>query len=166
MARVHTLRTATADDVPFLVDVVVAATHDQGRLPSDFDEEAFRAGFATWTAELVAGADPGCTTSVVEVDGRAVGRLRVVRSPTTLELAGLQLLPEAQAQGIGSQVVADLVDEAAESGRCLTLSVELDNPRARALYVRLGFVETARTDDEIVMVHQPPARSRPFKGRP
>ena len=151
----HSLRPATTEDVPFLVDVVVEATRAQGRLPADFDEEDYRAGFADWTAEQI--ADPGSpsSTSVVALDGRPVGRLRVVRTETGIELAGLQLLPAAQSQGLGSRIIGELVSEAAESGRPLSLSVEADNPRAIALFRRLGFVELSRTDDDLTMVYRP-----------
>jgi hypothetical protein len=70
-------RPATTADVPFLGDVVVAATRDQGRLPDDFDEPGWRAGFAAWSAEQIK-AGPG--TFVIECDGGPVGRLRVVDS--------------------------------------------------------------------------------------
>ena len=39
------LRPATLADVPFLRDVLIEATRDQRRLPVDFDEPAWRAGF-------------------------------------------------------------------------------------------------------------------------
>ena len=129
--------------MPFLGDVVVAATRDQGRFPDDFDEPAWRAGFAAWSAEQIT-AGPG--TFVIECGGRPVGRLRVVDSADCLEVAGLQLLPSAQSHGIGSAVLLRLAADAAP--RPLTLGVEKDNPRARALYERLGFVPDGETETE------------------
>jgi ribosomal protein S18 acetylase RimI-like enzyme len=41
--------------------------------------------------------------------------------------------------------------EAASSGRGFGLSVEQDNPRARALYERLGLVVVGEDGDELVM---------------
>ena len=41
--------------------------------------------------------------------------------------------------------------EAAASGRAFGLSVEQDNPRARALYERLGLVVVGEDGDEYVM---------------
>ena len=41
--------------------------------------------------------------------------------------------------------------EAAASGRAFGLSVEKDNPRARALYERLGLVVVGEDGDEYVM---------------
>lgn len=147
----YRLRVATVADVDFLADVVLEATRDQGRLPPDFDEVEFRVGFCEWTNEQI--ADPGgeSLTSVIEVDGRRVGRLRVVRTQEQLELAGIQLLPGEQSRGIGTRIITDLLTEAAASGLAMTLSVEKDNLRAQALYLRLGFVVTGETDKELVM---------------
>lgn len=133
------LRPATALDVDFLTDVVVVATQAQGRWPADADEVEFRAGFAEWTAEQVRGDEPDSTLSVIEVGGLPVGRHRVVRTPDGIELAGLQLLPTVQGRGIGTWLVLALVEEAEEAGLPALISVERDNPRARALYERLGF---------------------------
>jgi GNAT superfamily N-acetyltransferase len=137
------LRPATLADVPFLRDVVIAATRDQGRLPAGFDEPAWGAGFTARSAEQIT-AGPG--TFVIESDGGPVGRLRLVDSPDCLEVAGLQLLPSAQSRGIGTAVLLRLAADAAP--RPLTLGVEKDNPRARALYERLGFAPDGETETE------------------
>ena len=139
------LRPATPADVPFLTDVVVEATRDQGRLPDDFDEESYRRGFAQWSLEVLEG------TSVIEVDGEPAGRLRVERSPGVVELAGIQLLPRFQSQGIGTRIIRGLIDEARAADARLELLAEPDNPRARALYERLGFVPSGRLDDPLRM---------------
>ena len=106
------LRTATDEDVAFLTDVVVEATRAQGRLPADFDETEFRAGFTDWTREQVRGDLAGSSTSVVEIDGVPVGRLGVVRADDRVELAGIQLLPAHQSRGIGASIVTSLIHEA------------------------------------------------------
>ena len=97
------------------------------------------------------GEIPDSTTSVVTAYGVDVGRLRVVRTAELVELAGLQLLPAHQGRGLGSRVIRDLMAEAASSGRAFGLSVEKDNPRARALYERLGLVVVGEDGDEHVM---------------
>ncbi len=132
-------RTATEADVGFLTDVVIEATLDQGRLPDDFDEADFRAGFGEWTREQVRGELDGSTTAVVQVDGDDAGRLRVLRRPAVLEIAGLQLLPAYQSQGVGRTLVERLVAEARADGRAVEVGVEKDNPRARAFWERCGF---------------------------
>jgi len=142
------LRQAEPSDVEFLADVVISVTRDQGRLPGDFDEVDFRTGFESWTAEHLAGTVEGNRTSVIEVDGERAGRLRVVRTGAVVELAGIQLLPPFQSRGIGSEILVLLKAEAASSGASLELSVEIDNPRAQALYERHGLVVTGTTGGE------------------
>ncbi len=135
-----TVRPATEADVAFLTDVVVEATAAQGRLPDDFDEVEFRYGFGEWTAEQVRGESDGSVTSVVVVDGVDAGRLRVVRRRDLVEIAGLQLLPELQSQGIGRTVVDQVVAQARADRVPVELGVEKDNERARAFWERCGFV--------------------------
>ncbi len=146
-----TIRPATLDDVDFLTDTPIEATRDQGRFPPEVDLVAYRAGFREWTEEQLRGEVPDSTTSVVTAYGVDVGRLRVVRTDSLVELAGLQLLPAHQSRGIGTRVVRDLMDEATSSGRAFGLSVEQDNPRARALYERLGLVVVGQDGAEYVM---------------
>ena len=145
------VRPATLADVGFLTDTAIAATEDQGRFPADLDLAEYRAGFLEWTREQVRGEVPDSTTSVVTAYGVDVGRLRVVRTAGLVELAGLQLLPAHQGRGLGTRVIRDLMAEAAASGRAFGLSVEKDNPRARALYERLGLVVVGEDGDEHVM---------------
>ena len=154
----HTLRRATEADVEFLTEVVVTATKHLGRWPADMsaaDEAAWREGFADWTREQVRDEVAGSTTSVVEVDGVPVGRHRVVREDDRVELAGIQLLPEHQGRGLGAAVVRDVVEEAERRGVPALLSVEKDNPRARALYERHGFVLVGEDDREHHLVRNP-----------
>ena len=142
------VRPATEDDLDFLADVVIEATLHQGRLPDDFDESDFRAGFVAWTADQVRGEPDGSTTSVVVVDGQDAGRLRVVRRRDLLEVAGLQLLPDHQGRGVGTAVVADVVAEARAGGRPVELGVEKDNPRARVFWERWGFSYVGEDETE------------------
>jgi ribosomal protein S18 acetylase RimI-like enzyme len=157
---VYGLRVATVADIDFLADVVMEVTRAQGRLSPDFDELRFRIGFCEWTAEQIADSAGESTTFVIEVAGRPAGRLRVVRTQEQIELAGIQLLPGHQSRGIGTRIITDLLTEAMDAGLAITLSVEKDNPRAQALYLRLGFVVTGETDEEFVMRRSLPHPSK------
>jgi GNAT superfamily N-acetyltransferase len=118
------IRPAVRDDVGFLVDVVLAATRDQGRLPADFDEEKFRHEYGQSTRQQLCEHDSGSTTYIVAADNEPVSRLRVIRSDDAIELAGIQLLPIVQNRGIGTAVINDLKAEAAVRGCPLDLEVE------------------------------------------
>ena len=143
-----TVRPATADDVDFLTDVVIEATLHQGRLPDDFDESDFRAGFGAWTAEQVHGDGAGSSISVVQVDGEDAGRLRVVRRDGLVEIAGLQLMPEHQSRGVGRTVVDTIVAQARVDRLRVELGVEKDNPRARRFWERCGFTYVGEDEAE------------------
>ena len=68
------------------------------------------------------------------------------------ELAGIQLRPDAQGRGLGTALVRSLQEE----GRPVTLGVERDNPRARALYERLGFALVGQDDRDHLLRWEPP----------
>ena len=157
------LRPATLEDVAFLADVVITATLAQGRFPSDVDLVEYRAGYENWTRETILGAIPDCTLSVIEYDGDPVGRLRVVRTQTSITLAGIQLLPEHQNKGIGSTLIEQLKREADLKQVPLFISVEKDNPRARRLYQRLGCRIIGQDEKEYHLEYRP-AKPTPLSG--
>jgi ribosomal protein S18 acetylase RimI-like enzyme len=153
--RDHRIRQAEPDDAGFLTDVVVVATRAQGRWPADVDEATFRRDYEAGTRSQLLDGPPASTISVIELGGVPVGRLRVVRDAQCIELAGIQLHPSVQGRGIGTAIIEDLAAEAVEAGADLVLSVEHDNPRARALYERLGFVYVGEDTKEARLRWQP-----------
>jgi ribosomal protein S18 acetylase RimI-like enzyme len=81
---------------------------------------------------------------VITVDGVDAGMLDVEYRPTEIYLSRIEIDPRHQRKGIGSHLVATLIDEARQRGHDLVLDVLTVNPRAQALYRRLGMVEVAR----------------------
>jgi ribosomal protein S18 acetylase RimI-like enzyme len=82
---------------------------------------------------------PGATLDVIEVDGEPAGRLYVHRGEDDIRIMDIALAPAFRNRGIGTGLLEGLMEEAASSGRSLSIHVELQNP-ARSLYDRLGFV--------------------------
>jgi ribosomal protein S18 acetylase RimI-like enzyme len=150
------LRPATEHDVGFVTDVYVVTLRAQGRLARDFDEGAFRDRFVAQTFREVEGDVPDSTTYVIEIDGERAGRLRVVRGPDSLEIAGIQLLPAHQGKGNGTYLIEQLVVEAHDAGKPARVRAGPDNLRALALYRRLGFTEVGTEDGEVVLESAPP----------
>ena len=102
----------------------------------------------------MAGELPGSTTYVLRARRRARWAGSAWCAPTTeTELAGLQLRPDVQGRGLGTALVRSLQEE----GRPVTLGVERDNPRARALYERLGFALVGQDDRDDLLRWEPPA---------
>lgn len=94
---------------------------------------------------------PDSRHDVVLKGRRAIGRLWVDRSPHRILLVDISLIPTVRGQGIGTQLIGDLIDQATETNRAVELSVATRNTRAAALYRRLGLVEVDRTDTHIAM---------------
>ena len=67
-----------------------------------------------------------------------VGRLYIDRWLKEHRLVDIALVPAHRAQGYGTAMLQDLIDEAGDVCKPLTIHVEKNNP-ARTLYDRLGF---------------------------
>ena len=85
------------------------------------------------------------------------GSLWVQSRLGAIHIVELQLLSTVQRQGIGTGVVQDLIQRAANLGASLTLSVVPANPDAKRLYERLGFE---------VCGHEPPFIHMRYEARP
>ena len=83
--------------------------------------------------------NPEGSFQVITVGGQPAGRLYVDRRRTDIRIVDIALLPEFRGAGVGARLLAGLMDEAAASGRSLSIHVEVHN-RAARLYERLGFV--------------------------
>lgn len=76
---------------------------------------------------------------VVELDARVAGCLRVEDNDAALFLASIEIAPQLQGRGIGTQLIEQLAARARAAGKTLELFVMKANPRAQRLYERLGF---------------------------
>ena len=85
---------------------------------------------------------PSVGHCILEHEGRAVGRLWVVRGEHELLLVDVTLLPACRGTGLGTSVLRALQEEAAAAGKPLRLHVLRNNPALR-LYTRLGFMPMA-----------------------
>ena len=84
------------------------------------------------------------TSDAVLVDGEPAGRLLVARWRDEIRIVDITLLPAFRGRGAGSDLLAELMDEATEMGKRLSIHVEQTN-RALRLYERLGFKPVGET---------------------
>lgn len=101
---------------------------------------------------FIANFDPVGSQIVVSF-GRDIGQYAVELGPDEIFLSGLYLLPAYQGQGLGSQILRDLLLEARQSGRPVRLQVLVSNP-ARRLYERLGFAVIDETASHFIMRYE------------
>ena len=77
---------------------------------------------------------------LILLDGEAVGRLYLHRRQDEIRIIDIALLTEYRGQGIGSALLRDVLDKAAQAELPVRIHVERNNP-ALGLYHRLGFCE-------------------------
>jgi ribosomal protein S18 acetylase RimI-like enzyme len=97
--------------------------------------------FAAQTAHYAQHYD-GMSSDVVLVDGEPAGRLLVARWREEIRIVDITLLPAFRGRGAGSELLAELMDEATEMAKRLSIHVEREN-RAMSFYERLGFEPVA-----------------------
>jgi ribosomal protein S18 acetylase RimI-like enzyme len=130
-----TLRPASDQDREFLYTLHCATMRDAIEQTWGWDDSWQRASFETRLAEY--------DVSVIEVDRRPVGSVWLEQRPDSLYVHDFGVSPSEQCRGIGSAVVGMVVEQGARRRLPIVLSVLSVNPRARALYERLGFRVTA-----------------------
>ena len=136
------LRAVSPADEPFVREVF-ASTRDAELALVDWDEPTKQAfidqQFHAQNVHYATHHADGRFDLVV-VDGEPVGRLYVRRTRDELMLLDIAVLAAHRNRGVGTVLVRQLMDEAAQTRRRLTLHVEIFNDSARRLYDRLGFV--------------------------
>jgi ribosomal protein S18 acetylase RimI-like enzyme len=155
-----TLRPETAADEP-LSRAIYASTREGELARTPWTEEQ-KAAFLAMQFEAQRShyrqVNPDGAFDVIVVDGEDAGRLYVTRRPGDIRVVDIALLPAFRGRGIGGALLAELVAEAAASGRKVSIHVEHENP-ARRLYERLGFVVVEDKGIYLLMECVPPAAS-------
>ena len=144
---VEPLETTPAQDEHYeeLYALHVASMRGYVTATYGWDEEVQRRLFAEdWPRNAPA-------LRLVRREGQIVAAYRIVRRLDELHLASIEVHPRFQGQGLGGAILAQLLAEARWLGVPATLAVMKANPRARALYERLGFRATRETPTHFFM---------------
>jgi GNAT superfamily N-acetyltransferase len=146
-----TMRPATPDDVDFLCHVLYL-THlqDHPECAAQPEKDWAESLRAAHTHDLQ-GKVEASTLYVIQAGTERVGRLRVVRTTERHELAGIQIVPDYQGQGIGTSIITTILQEASERAIPVELRVNKDNADAERLYTRLGFRRCGEEGDDYWM---------------
>ena len=137
------LRPIGPDDIPFLYSVYASTRYDElaplgwsAEQQHVFLAQQFDAQHQYYQANY-SGAD----FEIILVNEQPAGRLYLDRAPDEIRIVDIALLPEYRRGGVGSRLLAELLDEAAHAGKPVRIHVEKFNP-ALHLYERLGFAIT------------------------
>ncbi len=153
---VHTLRPITDADLPFL-QAVYAASRAEEMAQVDWPPEAIEAFLGDQFRlqhQHYMNHYQGTAFDVVLVDGERAGRLYVARWEREIRLVDIALMPAFRGQGLGRELMADLLAEADRVGLPLSLHVEQFNP-VLGWYQRLGFREVDTHGVYFLMTRDP-----------
>jgi len=133
-------RSATDDDLPFLLTLYASTRDDEMRVLDWTDEQKTEFLTQQFNAQnhYYHEQFPQAEYLVLEDRGKAIGRIYLNREPDQLRLIDIALVPEARNQGLGEALLLDLLDEAQAAALPVRIHVEQFNPAMR-LYLRLGF---------------------------
>jgi ribosomal protein S18 acetylase RimI-like enzyme len=138
------LRPATLDDVDLLYEMHRAVSQERvamtwGQWDEPWQRDYFREHF-------------DCThRQVIERDQLPIGFLDMICRADHVFLAAIEIAPAYQRQGIGTALIRDILANTAALRLPVRLQVLKVNDKARALYQRLGFVETGETKTHFLM---------------
>jgi ribosomal protein S18 acetylase RimI-like enzyme len=125
------LREARSDDLEFLLALHEATMREYVERVWGWDDDQ--------QASILRSRFRPELWQIVQAENQDIGMLVVEDEAGGIRLAEIEILPAWQSRGIGSAIIRRLMEQAAETGRPLTLRVLHVNERARALYKRLGF---------------------------
>ena len=150
------LRSVRADDEPFELSVYASTREDELAPVPWTDEQKAAFVAAQFAAQRAHYAEhyAGLSSDVVLVDGEPAGRLLVARWREEIRIVDMAFLPAFRGRGAGSALFAELMDEATEMAKRLSIHVERHN-RARELYERLGFESVGETGIHLRMEWDP-----------
>jgi ribosomal protein S18 acetylase RimI-like enzyme len=157
-----TLRPITPDDEPFL-SRVYASTREEELALTDWDEAQKAAFLQQQFAAQHRYYQENyrqTTFDVILADGQPVGRLYVARWAKEIRIVDIALLPEHRGTGIGSNLLHELMAEAAAAGKPVSIHVERYNPAMR-LYMRIGFIPVGEHGVYLLMQWTPPTAAAP-----
>lgn len=145
------LRPATPADQPFLRRLADSRTEATVRGFDDRLRAVLLAQQHLARRRAYAANFPAAEEWIILVGDAPAGAIVTERRPGVLHLVDIVLLPDAQGRGAGTSVLRQLLATADAERRVVRLMVQVANPRARALYRHLGFVDAGATDTDILM---------------
>lgn len=139
----YQLRPATATDYDFIYKVNEIDNKDYviklyGKWNEEFQKEFFKNKFQPEGIHII------------NVDGIDAGFMEIIYKENEIYIEELQLLPEYQNQGIGTDLITKIIRDTNKKNVTAGLRVLKIN-HAKNLYERLGFKVIAETDKHYIM---------------
>ncbi len=142
-SRLATVRRVNTDDEPFLL-AVYESTRAQELALTNWDEaqrDAFLKMQFSAQQSHYREHYPGGEHYVILVNEDAVGRLYIADIEKEVRILDITILTHHRNAGIGTQIIRELMSEAAAIGKPVRIYVESFNPSI-GLFERLGFMKS------------------------
>lgn len=101
---------------------------------------------------------PRAHHDIILLDQTPAGRIYLDRSGDVCHILDVTVLPEYRRQGIGSLLLRQILDEAQNAGKAVTIYVETLNP-SLGLFERLGFRQASQTGFHLLLRKDPQERT-------
>jgi ribosomal protein S18 acetylase RimI-like enzyme len=120
---------------------------------SDAQKQAFVESQFTAQTRSYAESHPYAIHEVIMVDGSPCGRLYISRTATSLHILDITIAPSRRNGGIGSRTLTEILQEADQTNKSVSIYVETFNP-SRRLFERLRF-RIASEDGFMLLLERP-----------
>jgi ribosomal protein S18 acetylase RimI-like enzyme len=135
-----TLRSVQESDDEFLLKVYGSTREQEMAQVPWTAEQKQQFVRMQWEAQRshYAAQHPKASHEIISLEAEAAGRLYLDRSGEKFHILDITLLPEYRNRGAGSFLLGEIMAEAKEAGKPVSIYVETFNPSLR-LFQRLGF---------------------------
>jgi ribosomal protein S18 acetylase RimI-like enzyme len=140
-APIVKLRPAAQTDLPFLDNLRHTVLYSVVTNHHEWDD-------AKQMARVRAHFD---SAQIIMIDDNPIGLWKTYRDDDHLHLSQIQILPEYQGRGIGTQLISGLQEDSKRIGLPITLHVYRSNPAVR-LYLRRGFHISTENREMLTMI--------------
>lgn len=151
-----TLRAATAEDEHLLLEIYASTRAEEMSLVPWTEEQRH----AFLRMQFAAQHDhyrrkyPNASYDIIYLHDTGVGRIYVARLEDEIRIVDITLLPRHRGNGVGTQLITELMAEANTKQRPLRIYVETFNPSLK-LFEKLGFTQTAQEGMHFLMERRP-----------
>lgn len=156
-ASISLRRVVLPDDEAFLARLYFSTREDLAALPlDDFQKEILLHIQYAAQKQDYERRFPNAADDIILFDKQMVGRVLTTRDSDKLLVIDIVILPEHRKLGIATDLMRNLLREAAENNQVFTLRVLKTNLSATRLYRRLGLSVTDETETHYQMERHPP----------
>jgi ribosomal protein S18 acetylase RimI-like enzyme len=140
------LRSANSDDFNFLYQLKKKALKEYISNTWGWDEE--------WQKKYFIQNFKPNKIQIIVKSGKNIGCISILEEELCYFLSLIELFPEYQNKGIGTQLIEELILKANERNKCIKLHVLKVNNKAQRLYKRLGFLIEGESETHFKMIYK------------